>query len=343
MTFAERVRARCDGLRAEEGACGICHGVLEGIIDEGGGASAFEEPFGIRAVIRNDEGKVIGEGFDIVWSPAILHAEIEAGVMPERFVHQLQEEGLSSQEEIAGMAALYGYGRMLTPGVIAMEYVQINGGRTLIRREGLGVRAIMLDVNGDEMSHSSISYCPTCAIAKSCLGNKEMHDYVKGRLMSANNTGKIKFDRKLENVYRASQGGIKVSILDGEKVLAKDVVACCIAYGTTKAEIAAGLIVGESAKRFRAYCNLCPMKHCWMEKSMGAMGNIVLKRLTELGTEIEIRSDGNIIARIAGTDEVVEGRGTLCSLSALTNMLLRSDGVDVLRPSKAHRFPEIKE
>ncbi|QLH74004.1 MAG: hypothetical protein HPY73_00070 [Methanomassiliicoccales archaeon] len=343
MSFSERVRERCESLGPEEGACGLCHGVLEGIVEEGGGVSAYEEPNGIRAVVRDDRGKVIGEGFDIVWSPAILSAEIEAGTMPFKFVEQLRREGVSSIEEIAKMAALYGYGRVLTPGVIALEYVQLNGGRTTIRREGLGVRAIMFDSEGNELSHSSISYCPTCAIAKAILGNEDIHQYVRQRLRGARNTGKLKYERRLENVYRVSKGGIKVSILEGDHVLAKDVAACCIAYGTTKAEIAAGLIIGESAKRFKAYCNLCPMKHCWMEKSMGAMGNIVLKRLTELGTEIEIRADGLIIAKVAGTDEVIEGRGTLCSLSALTNMLMRADGVKLLKPSKAVRFPDIKE
>ena len=55
---------------------------------------------------------------------------------------------------------------------------------------------------------------------------------------------------------------------------------------------------------------------------MGTTGNIILLRLSEIGTEIEVNAKGGIIARIPG-DKVIEGRGTLCSLSALTNMLLR--------------------
>ncbi len=64
---------------------------------------------------------------------------------------------------------------------------------------------------------------------------------------------------------------------------------------------------------------------------MGATGNIVLHRLSELGTEIEITAEGGIVARIPGQE--IEGRGTLCSLSALTNLLLRGDAQKILRPS----------
>ena len=41
----------------------------------------------------------------------------------------------------------------------------------------------------------------------------------------------------------------------------------------------------------------------------------------EIGTEIEIPAEGDIVAGIPGKE--IEGRGTLCSLSALTNMLLQ--------------------
>jgi hypothetical protein len=71
-----------------------------------------------------------------------------------------------------------------------------------------------------------------------------------------------------------------------------------------------------------------------MEKSMGATGNIILHRLSEIGTEIEITAQGGIVARIPGPEgEEIQGRGTLCSLSALTNMLLRGDAQKILRPS----------
>jgi hypothetical protein len=108
-----------------------------------------------------------------------------------------------------------------------------------------------------------------------------------------------------------------------------------MAYATVKAEIAAGLVPSASAEQFKLYCNLCPFKHCWMDKSMGATGNIILHRLCEIGAEVEITAKGGIVARIAGQE--VEGRGTLCSLSALTNMLLRGDAQKILKPSSAKR------
>jgi hypothetical protein len=75
-----------------------------------------------------------------------------------------------------------------------------------------------------------------------------------------------------------------------------------------------------------------------MEKSIGATGNVVLHRLSEIGTEIEITAEGGIVARIpAPGGEVIEGRGTLCSLSALPNMLLRGDAQKILRPSGTRR------
>jgi len=71
---------------------------------------------------------------------------------------------------------------------------------------------------------------------------------------------------------------------------------------------------------------------------MGATGNINVHRLSEIGTEIEITAEGGIVARIPGQD--VEGRGTLCSLSALTNMLLRGDAQKILKPSGERRWEE---
>ena len=294
-------------------------------------------------MIRDDHGHVIGEGFDMVWSTAILAAEIDAGLIPTELVAGLRREGLSSEKDVAAQAALYGYGRVLTPGALALAYVQENGGRTLIRREGLGVRAEMYAADGHMLAWSPTSYCPTCAIAKASVRNAEIRKHLAEMLAGASNTGRKKWERRLENRYTVKGGATRVSILENDTFLAKDVLACCIAYGTTKAEVAAGLIVGESAERFKAYCNLCPMKHCWMEKPMGATGNIVLHRLAETNTEVEVKADGLIVASIPGKDGEIEGRGTLCSLSALTNMLLRADGVQVLKPSKAVRFPEIKK
>ncbi|MEG9194239.1 MAG: hypothetical protein V6S10_02795 [Candidatus Methanoglobus sp.] len=338
--FRSRVRRKTEKLREVEGACGICHGTLEAITEENGIVSAYERPDGILAVIKDDEGNVVGEGFDIVWSSAILAAEIDGKLVPERFEEKLKE-ALSGEEEIKAIADVYGYGRVVTPSVIALQYVKDLGGRTVIRRERIGVVARLFDRNDSLIAQSPISYCPTCAIVKAIVRNDELEDFVKEKLKNARNTGKIKFEECVENRYAAKGGAVKASILKGEKWLAKNVLGCCIAYSTTKAEIAAGFVPEESAKRFKAYCNLCPMKHCWMEKSMGAMGNIVLHRLSEIGMEIEVTSEGFIIAKIPGEGFV--GRGTLCSLSALTNMLITSDGSKLLKPSPAKRFPNAEE
>lgn len=338
--FRTRVRKKTEGLREVEGACGICHGTLEAITEEKGVVSAYERPEGILAVVKDDSGDVIGEGFDIVWSSAILAAELDAKLVPERFEEKLRE-ALSEEDEIRAIADVYGYGRVVTPSVIALQYVKDLGGKTVIRREKIGVVARLYDGSGNLIAQSPISYCPTCAIVKAIVKNDELKDFVKDRLKNARNTGKIKFEEGVENRYIAKGGAVKASIIKGEKWLAKNVLGCCIAYSTTKAEIAAGLVPEESAKRFKAYCNLCPMKHCWMEKSMGAMGNIVLHRLSEIGMEIEVTSEGFIVAKIPGEGFV--GRGTLCSLSALTNMLLTSDGSKLLKPSPAKRFPNAEE
>ncbi len=339
MDFSERVRNLTEELREIEGACGICHGTLESIIKAEGRVSAFEEPNGILAVVRDDAGEVIGEGFDIVWSPAVLAAEIDAGLVPRQFEEKLRNDALSDEKDIASVTALYGYGRVLTPSVIALQIVNEAGGRTIIRREGMGVVARMIGRDGETMAASSVSYCPTCAIAKAAASSEVLSGLVRERLSNARNTGRSKHERKIENRYEAKGGAVRTSLLEGERILADRVLGCCIAYSTTKAEIAAGLIPTEGAKRFKAYCNLCPMKHCWMEKSMGAMGNIVLHRLSEIGTEIEVSANGLIVARIPGRP-AIQGRGTLCSLSALTNMLITAEGNQVLKPSPAKRFPE---
>ncbi|MDI9645313.1 MAG: hypothetical protein QFX40_01300 [Archaeoglobales archaeon] len=338
--FFEKVRERTEKLREVEGACGICHSVVEAITDAGGSVSAYEKPNGILAVLKDDEGEEIGRGFDIVWSPAILDAEIEADIIPKTLKEKL-EGVISEQEEIKKVADLFGFGRVVSPSVLALEYVKNLGGRTTIRREGIGVVARIFNAKNELIAESSLSYCPTCAIVKAVIKNDEIFDHVKEKLKNARNTGKLKFELEVENRYEAKGGAVKASIIGKDRVLADKVVGCCIAYATTKAEIAAGLVSKESARRFKAYCNLCPMKHCWMEKSMGAVGNIVLSRLSEIGVEIEVTAEGFIVAKIPG--EGIIGRGTLCSLSALTNMLLTSDATKLLKPSPARRFPEAVE
>ena len=324
-------------VRPREGACGICHAVAEEICRVGGRIVAYERPAGILARIFDDRGNVIGEGFGVVWSPAVLAAELDAGLIQEDVAEALKKEGINSEEDIRLTARLQGYGRVLTAAALALVAVKDLGGRTLIRRKGLGVVATFLDKDDCVIAQSPPSYCPTCAVTIGAARTPLLAEKIREALANAPNTGQKKFELGIENRYTVKGGGVKVTLARDGEILAKSVQGCCMAYGTAKAEIVAGLVPEASAKLFKTYCNLCPFKHCWMEKSMGATGNVILHRLSEIGTEIEITAEGGIVARIPGPEgegRTIEGRGTLCSLSALTNMLLRGDAQKILKPSK---------
>jgi len=338
--FKEEVSKRVrEVARPREGACGICHAVAEEICRVGGRIVAYERPEGIVARIFDDEENIIGEGLGVVWSPAVLAAEIEAGLLPPDLSEELRREGVNTPEDMEKVASLQGYGRVLTAAALALLAVREMGGRTLIKRRGLGVVATFYDGEGKVIFESPPAYCPTCAVAIGAAREPKIAEKIRSALQGTENTGKKKFDLGVENRYEVRGGGVRVTLARGDEILARNVRGCCIAYGTAKAEIAAGLVSGASAELFRAYCDLCPFKHCWMEKSMGATGNVILHRLSEIGTEIEITAEGGIVARIPGPGgEVTEGRGTLCSLSALTNMLLRADAGEILRPSGAKRW-----
>jgi len=334
------VRAR-SAVHPREGACGICHAVAEEICSAGGRIAAYEKPEGILARVFDDSGEVIGEGFGVVWSPAVLAAQIEAGLLPQEIVPALKREGINSREDIRLTARLQGYGRVLTASTLALVAVREMGGRTLIRRSGLGVVASFHDKDDRIIAESPASYCPTCAVAIGAARTPLLAERVKAALKDAPNTGRKKYEMGIENRYVVRGGAVKVTLARGEEILARGVRGCCMAYGTAKAEIVAGLVGQASAQLFKTYCNLCPFKHCWMEKSMGATGNIILHRLSEIGTEIEITADGGIVARIPGQE--IEGRGTLCSLSALTNMLLRGDAAKILKPSGTRSWESEKQ
>jgi hypothetical protein len=327
-----------DVIHPRERACGICHAVAEEICRAGGRIAAYEKPEGILARIFDDRGEVVGEGFGVVWSPAVLAAEIKAGLIQGEIAEALNREGINSQEDIMLTAKLQGYGRVLTAAALALIAVKETGGRTLIKRKGLGVQATFLDKAGGIMAQSPPSYCPTCAVAIGAARTPILAERIKAALKDSPNTGKKKFEMGIENRYMIKEGAVKVTLAKGDDLLARNVRGCCMAYGTAKAEIVAGLVPEASAQLFKNYCNLCPFKHCWMEKSMGATGNIILHRLSEINTEIEITAEGGIVARIPGQE--IEGRGTLCSRSALTNMLLRGDAEEILRPAGTRKWEQ---
>ena len=342
MTFKEElIKNVKSAVHPREGACGICHGVAEEICRAKGRIVAYERPGGILARIFDDQGNVIGEGFGVVWSPAVLAAEIDAGLIQEDVAEGLKKEGINTPEDIEKVAYLQGYGRVLTAAALALVAVKELGGRTLIRRKGLGVVATFLDREGCVITASPPSYCPTCAVAIGAARTPLLAERIKEALKDSPNTGLKKFEQGIENRYEVKGGHVKVTLAKGDELLARSVRGCCMAYGTAKAEIVAGLVPEASAELFKNYCNLCPFKHCWMEKSMGATGNIILHRLSEIGTEIEVTAEGGIVARIPGPEgEEIQGRGTLCSLSALTNMLLRGDAQKILRPSGTKNWDE---
>ncbi|MCX6669908.1 MAG: hypothetical protein NTV25_08945 [Methanothrix sp.] len=342
MTFKEElIKNVQSAVHPREGACGICHGVAEEICRAKGRIVAYERPGGILARIFDDQGNVIGEGFGVVWSPAVLAAEIDAGLIQEDVAEGLKKEGINTPEDIEKVAYLQGYGRVLTAAALALVAVKDLGGRTLIRRKGLGVVATFLDREGGVIATSPPSYCPTCAVAIGAAQTPLLAERIKEALKDSPNTGLKKFEQGIENRYEVKGGHVKVTLAKGDELLARSVRGCCMAYGTAKAEIVAGLVPEASAELFKNYCNLCPFKHCWMEKSMGATGNIILHRLSEIGTEIEVTAEGGIVARIPGPEgEEIQGRGTLCSLSALTNMLLRGDAQKILRPSETKNWDE---
>ena len=332
MSWVEDVRAELQSLSRREGACGICHDVLEMICKKGGKAVTYERPDGVIAKIYDDKGEVVGEGKDIVSASAILSAELDAGVIPEPFASELSAV-VTSEEDLRRTGEIYGYGRVITPASIALEEAKKIGGRTVIRREGIGVVAQAFDAQGNTFFKSPVCYCPVCAVVIGASRNEELAKKIRERLAGKRNTGKIKYEQGVENIYEMEDGKVFVSIKRGNEMLAERVLACCMVYGMVKAEVVAGFSPKESAQQFKAYCNICPLKHCWVGKSVGSLGNIVLNRLSEINVEVEVSIDGLIRARIPGNG-VIEGRGTLCTLSALTNMLLREDAVKILRPKR---------
>jgi hypothetical protein len=130
--FREKVRTDLeDAIKSVEGSCGICYAVAEEVCRQSGAIVAYERPNGILERILDDQGNVIGEGFDVVWSHAVLAAEIDAGIIPTDIAEDLKKEGTNTEEGIELVADLYGYGWVISPAVIALTTINDMGGRTL--------------------------------------------------------------------------------------------------------------------------------------------------------------------------------------------------------------------
>jgi hypothetical protein len=81
---------------------------------------AYERPGGILARIFDDKGNVIGWGFGVVWSPAVLAAETNADILSHNIAEALKREGINSEEDIRLVAERQGYGRVLTAAALAL-------------------------------------------------------------------------------------------------------------------------------------------------------------------------------------------------------------------------------
>ncbi|MBV1767573.1 MAG: hypothetical protein KUA29_04650, partial [Methanobacterium sp.] len=183
----------------QEGACGICHLALKKLSESGGKAISREIPEGIEAKIVDSEGEVIGEGTDIVWPPAILKAQINAGIIPKNASNELNNI-LTSKKDRKKVSAMYGYGRVIAPAGTVIGMILGEGGRVEIKREGIGIAAYLYDSEDGLISDAVSAFCPICAINIAASRNKRIFDIVKEKHRDASNTGKLKYERDIENV-----------------------------------------------------------------------------------------------------------------------------------------------
>ncbi|MBM4241211.1 MAG: hypothetical protein FJ150_06070 [Euryarchaeota archaeon] len=325
-------------LHPEDGACGICHITLRELSLFGGKAISYELPDGVASKILDDQGKIIGEGIDIVWAPSILKAQIEAGLIPEPFARNLSKI-LIKRKERKLISSMFGYGRCVTPAGLAMSIIWQDGGSIEVQREGLAILATLYDSDGSLISEAAATFCPVCAINLSVSRNDELKEKITEALKDANNTGRLKYDRNIENIVQWKKRRVFTHIQENDKIIGTN-WGCCIAYATVRAEIAAGFGSRKWNHLFKNYCDMCPLKHCWMDKSMGAVGNIILHRMKHVGLKEKVKMNDYITALICDNNrQVGRGIGSLCSLSATVNAFLRADAVKILKPSPAEGFP----
>lgn len=341
MKAAEEAHKRLRELiRFSEGVCGIYHQALAVASELGFHVKSVEVPEGTVCELVSSSGEVIGRGLDITWSPAALAALLDASFIPDPWSRRLKES-LTSREDMEKVKEIFGYGRIVRPAAAATAKVLMEGGRVEVERSGLGVRVAYYDSEGGLISEAVGVFCPACAAVIAAARSSELRSYVRERLSGEINTGKVKAERGLVSEFRWKKGRVEASIKDsGGRVLGSN-IGCCTAYAVVRAEIAAGLASSRVARILKAYCDQCALKHLWLGKSIGAVGNVVLKRLSELGykallsynsyVEVEVYEDGKLLGF---------GRGTLCALSAVTDMIFRAGPVKIVKPSPSRDFPE---
>ncbi|NYB52559.1 MAG: hypothetical protein HVN35_08390 [Methanobacteriaceae archaeon] len=325
-------------LNPHEGACGICHLTLKNISEAGGQAISYEVPGGTIAQIIDDNREVIGEGVDLVWAPSILAAEIDAGLLPEPAAKSLKKL-LTNSKDRKSVSDIFGYGRCVTPAAKAISIVWQDGGRVVIARKGLGIGASLYNRYGELISEAVTGFCPICAVNISISRNKDLKERVTNELEGMNNTGLFKYEQGITNRVEWKNRRVYSYILKGNEIIGMN-WGCCIAYATVRAEIAAGFGNRKWNLLFKNYCDFCPLKHCWTGKTMGALGNVILERMQNIGVEERLKIENYLTAHILkDKTRIAEGIGTLCSLSATVNAFLRADAVEILKPSPARGFP----
>lgn len=321
-----------------EGACGICHRILKEISDQGMRAESRECFEGVDAWLVDASGGTVGVGRDITWAPAILRAEIDAGILPEDIAFELKDI-LTDKTDLRRVAKMSGYGRVVTSAGLIISLIWENGGYVEVKRDGIGVRAIFYDENGDEISNSVTGFCPVCAINISAGRVPSIRRRIAEKLKGSKNTGQIKYERDILNVIRWKNRRIYTDLIEDNKIIGRN-WGCCIAYSTVRAEIAAGLGSRKWNRIFKHYCDQCPLKHCWIGKAMGALGNKVLHRMKNVNVKEIVRMEDYITVDIMDNKKRVGyGIGTLCSLSASVNAIMRSNAIEILKPTPAEGFP----
>ncbi|WP_457614355.1 hypothetical protein [Methanopyrus sp.] len=321
--MSEEVRNQVERvLNPREGACGIAHATLEVLSWSGYRVECLEERLGVRARLIGSDGSVI-EGRDVTWAPAILESLIKSGVYPSEWRERLSEV-LTPKCDMRRLARVFGYGRILTVDRIAARIVLKGGGTILVRRCDLGSE-VKIRYEGSKSEY--VSYCPACALALAAVRHPGVYRELKRELSDLPNTGKVKAEDGVVNRVRIRRGITFASLeLEGRSITNR---GCCIAYAIVRTELRAGYGSERSRRLFRAYCDECPLKHCWVGKPVSALGNAVLHRLTETERGIQFRfSEYPEVITPAGP-----GRGTLCALSACANAVLRLDASEVLKPS----------
>ncbi len=321
-----------------EGACGICHRVLERLSDYHIRAESKECPDGVDAKIVDSAGEILGNGRDITWAPAILRAQINGDIIPESIAPDL-ENILTKKADLKRVARMSGYGRVVTSAALIISFIWKIGGYVEVKRDGIGIRAIFYDENGDEISNSVSGFCPVCAINISAGRIPFIRREIAAQLKESINTGKLKYERDILNIASWKNRRIYADIVEDDEIIGRN-WGCCIAYATLRAEIAAGFGSEKWNKLFKHYCDQCPLKHCWVGKAMGAIGNKVLHRMKKVNVREIVRMDDYITVDLMDKDKRVGyGIGSLCSLSASVNAIMRSDAIKILKPSPAKGFP----